>query len=182
MAATLSINNKAIFTAFRAFILGLLDVSEHNVVRGLGNRVSTPKEGFIAITPILKAGLATNETTYIQPEEGALIGTKEAKKSTRYDIQIDCYGVNADEWSTIITNMFRDEYGCRMLAPLMQPLYSTDPMQMPLTNAEQQYEQRWMITATVQINPVVTTEINFLDSVEINVINATQIPENEEQP
>lgn len=191
MPSTLSLNNKAIFTAFRGFILGLLDVSERHVVRGLGNRVSKPKGGFIAVTPILKAGLATNETVYVPPEDptgealpddGPLFGTKQTKRSIRYDIQIDCYGPDADEWSTIIATMFRDEYGCRMLAPVMQPLHSTDPLQAPLTNAEQQYEQRWMITASVQINPVITTAMEFSDSVGIEVINATEIQEPDEQP
>ena len=84
-----------------------------------------------------------------------------AEQGQQVDVQIDCYGPASSEWSDILTTLLRDNVGCLALAPACQPLYADDPIRAPLTNAEIQYEDRWIVTARLQYNPVVTTAQDY---------------------
>lgn len=42
-----------------------------------------------------------------------------------------------------------------------------DPKMMPLIDGEAQYEQRWVITAVLQYNPVVSTPMQFFDAATV---------------
>jgi hypothetical protein len=105
-----------------------------------------------------KKRLRTNVDTY-SATTGAppAPGPVTAEQGQQLDVQIDVYGPNSSEWSDILTTLLRDEVGCIALAPVCQPLYADDPIRAPLTNAELEYEDRWIVTARLQYNPVVTT-------------------------
>ena len=45
---------------------------------------------------------------------------------------------------------------------------------MPLTDSEQQYEQRWMATAVLQFNPVVTVPQDFANALTINLVDVDE--------
>jgi len=158
----ISISQDVLFIKLRAFILSLIPDVE--VIQGLGNRVPMALGGFIAITPGDQERLSTNETTY------DVNGNREVKRSTKYGIQIDCYGPDSSDWATTIETMFRDPYGCDMLAPECQPLYCDQPRQSALTNGEENYEQRWVLTAMLQFNPTITVPQEYAD-----VLTATLI-------
>jgi hypothetical protein len=109
-----------------------------------------PSAPFIAFTPSAVRRLSTNHTSY------AIDAQKAVTMPTEYSVQVDCYGPEAGDWATAITALWRDQYGCDAMAPNSQPLYSTDPMQMPLVNGEEAYEQRYTLTMLLQFNPLVT--------------------------
>lgn len=153
------------FIALRAFILTLVTGVE--VVQGLGNGVPMPEGAFIALTATGQRRLATNEDTY------NLINARDVKQSTEYSIQIDCYGPNSSDYATAICMMLRDPYGCDMLLPYgCQPLYSSDPTQSALINGEENYEQRWMLTAVLQFNPVITVPHEYADALKVAFVCA----------
>lgn len=139
-----------VFIAVRAFILSLFNPGEVEVIQGLGNGVPMPDGEFICMTATQQTRLSTNLESY------AVDLQRQVTMPTMYDIQIDCYGPLSSDRATAIVAMWRDPYGCDALASIGAPLYSSDPIQMPLVNGEENYEQRWKIAALLQFNPVIT--------------------------
>lgn len=154
-----------LFIALRAFILSFISGVE--VVQGLGNGVPMPDGPFIAITASTQRALATNETTYDADDD-----TRAIKRSTEYSIQVDCYGPNSSDHATEIGMLWRDSYGCDFLLSYgCQPLFASDPTQSALVNGEENYEQRWMITAVLQFNPVTTVAQEFADALAVDIVS-----------
>jgi hypothetical protein len=153
-----TVTENDLFRVVRSFVLSLI---ECEVIRGLDNGVPMPEGGFIALSPLFADRLATNEHSYTAT-------TQTTSASTRYAMQIDCYGPSSCDWAATLAMMFRDEYACTQFGQDIQPLHADDPKMLPLVNGEQQYEQRWAITAYMQYRPSVTTAIesaNMLGSV-----------------
>ncbi len=153
-----------LFIALRAFILSIIAGVE--VVQGQSNLVPMPEGQFICMTPISQRRLSTNESTY----DG--VDTRDVQQHTEYSIQIDCYGASSSDHATNISIMLRDFYGCEFLSPYAcQPLFTSDPSQVPLINGEGNYEQRWMLTAVLQFNPTVSVTQQFADALEVDILS-----------
>lgn len=166
MTATVTPTQTDLFTALRSFIMGLIACE---VVQGLGNGVPMPLGGFIALTAMYRNRLSTNVDNY--PDPTPTTGSKTARQAVQVTVQIDCYGPDSGDWSTILSTMLRDEYACLAMAPSVQPLHADDPKSMPLTNGEQQYEQRWTLTALFQVNPVVSTAMQFFTGAQVGLVD-----------
>lgn len=162
MTATVSPSQSVVMTALRSFILSLIACE---VIQGLGNGTPMPLGAFIAITPLFQNRLSTNVDSYADPTPTT--GSKSAQASTQYTVQIDTYGPDSSDWAAILSTMLRDEYACLSMAPDVQPLSADDPRMAPLIDGEQQYEQRWTVTALLQYNPVVSTPMQFFDQAVI---------------
>jgi hypothetical protein len=162
-----------VFTALRAFILGVIGGSPAvEVIKGLGNRVAMPPAPFIAMTSLFQIPLATNVDTW---DPSAPAPTQiSVERDTRFDIQIDCYGPNSGAWAAMLTMLFRDDYACRALAPNCQPLYAEDARQMAFVSGEQQYIERWSFTAAIQYNPTTVLPQAFADVLAIDLINVNE--------
>lgn len=156
----------AIFILVRAFVLSLLPLDAKHVIQGQGNLTSMPKGPCVVITPAGQKRLSTNV-----PANIPLNSTRAVKMSTEYKLQVDCYGPDSSDYATTLTAMWRDPYGCDALAPNAAPLISTDPIQMPLINGEQNYEQRWTFTVMLQFNPVVSVQQQYAEALKANLIN-----------
>ena len=175
MPATIDLTEQAVFMGLRAFVLDVLPVTAANVVKGQANRVPMPVgPNFVVMTPTGRARLATNARTYVPSDDPAPAdGTRQTQQQTRLDIQIDVYGPAAAENVQIVATLLRDAYGCDFLRSyLVQPLYQGDPRQMPLVTGEQQYLARWMLGATLQFNPTVSTSQQFADIVDVTLVEA----------
>jgi hypothetical protein len=159
-----------LFIALRLFILSL--ISDIEVVQGLGNNVPMPEDEFICLTAAGQRRLRTNQDTY-----GA--DTRAIEMGTEYRIQIDCYGPNSSDHATTLCTMLRDPYACDMLAPYgCQPLDASDPTQSALVNGEENYEQRWMLAAMLQFNPITTVSQQFADALNVGIVKADTITPN----
>lgn len=103
-------------------------------------------------------------------------GRQQSVAPTEFTVQLDIHGPDSAENAQIISTLIRDEYGCSKFEELnagVQPLYTSDPMQAPFTNAEQQYEDRWTVDVVMQANPVVSVPLQFADFVNVTLI---QVP------
>jgi hypothetical protein len=169
VAATVSVTQDDIFGALGQFIdsLGLTvpipqppGTLPVEVIRLPVNRVATPRRGFIAMSPAAQVRLKTNEETYIPPASPTelIAGAIDQLMATRIEVQLDCYGPTAGDWANILCNVLRSNYACGWFADNVSfdiaPLYADDPRQIPLVNGEDQYEERWILTAALQSNPV----------------------------
>jgi hypothetical protein len=86
--------------------------------------------------------------------------------------QCDVHGPNSSATAIAIQTVWRDEIGCQMLreasgALELQPLYADDPRMVPFTNAEAQWEDRWIVDLHVQANLIVTLGQEFADQVVV---------------
>jgi hypothetical protein len=177
MPATIDLTEQAVFVGLRAFVLDVLTLPANQVVKGQQNRVPMPAgTNFVVITPSGRARLATNVRTYVPSDDPAPAdGQRQTQQQTRMDVQIDVYGPASAENAQIISTLLRDAYGCDFLRPhACQPLYTGDPRQLPLVTGEQQYLARWMLGATLQFNPTVSTSQQFADIVDITLVEADQ--------
>lgn len=165
-----------IYAAVGAFIadqLGL--VVGVSVVQGYPNRVAMPDVPFVLMTATAKKRLGTNSISWQNPDPNVdppippptSINYRQPQMMT---MQLDCYGPAASEWSDILSTLLRSSVGCDALAPNCQPLYADDPVRLPLTNAEDQYEDRWKVTLQLQYNAVVVAPQQFADTLEVTLI------------
>lgn len=136
------------------------------VVDGLDNRVAAPRgPGYVVLTPIGQVRQSTNVDLYDR------VGDVQARRQgTRYSLQIDCYGPQSSDWATTLSVLLRSSWACEMMT-VGKPLYVNDPLQLPLVDGEQQYEERWMVQAQFQYNPTVRTPVAFADTVRTPAVN-----------
>lgn len=116
-------------------------------------------------------GTYTVSPTQTVSSEPISAGAKTAKQAMQYTVQIDCYGPLSSDWAAMLSTMLRDEYACLSMAPNVQPLSADDPKMMPLVDGEQQYEQRWTLTALLQYNPVTSTPMQFFDGATVGLVD-----------
>jgi len=166
-----------VYTALGAFITAQLGLSSGQVIQGYPNRVAMPtpaSSGFVVMYAINKKRLRTNVDTYSAtvsdpPAPGPVV----SEQGQQVDVQLDVYGPLASDWADILTTLLRDDVACLALAPKCQPLYADDPIRAPLTNAEAQYEDRWIVTARIQYNAQVTTAQEY--AVELGPVDLVDV-------
>ena len=92
-------------------------------------------------------------------------GHNDITQSTQFDMQLDVHGPNSGNNAQTITTLFRDAYAAAIFSTNgysnIAPLYCDDPKQMPFINAEQQYELRWVVSAIMQANPIISVSQQF---------------------
>lgn len=151
-----------LFISLTAYIRSLLpDLDMDHVIQGLGNGLPFPDGPFVCMTATSQRKLSTSTDTYDPDAE-----TRTVLVPTEYSIQIDCYGPQSSDMAWTLSNMWRDQFGYDAMHP-NDPLYSTDPTQVPLVNAEKNYEQRWTFIALLQFNPTVTVTQQFADTLTV---------------
>lgn len=79
-------------------------------------------------------------------------------------IQLDVHGPNSTDNTQMLVALFRDAVACDFFTAggyPIQPLYIDDGRQLPFINGEQQYEDRWVLEAKIQANPVTSVPMQF---------------------
>ena len=168
MTDTVDTSLTAIYTDLGAFVVSVLGLSAGQCVQGYPNRVAMPVVGPFVEMHITRSGrLATNVDGWDQtnPSPTAMAQTQ----SIQLAVQLSCYGPQSGDWAAVLSTLLRDDVACQALygsgsTPICQPLYSDDPIRAPLVDEEQQYEDKWIVTAQLQYNPTVTTVQDFADA------------------
>lgn len=177
MTLTVSPDLTAVFTKLRAYLLdpdaGIVPVGTP-VLRGPINRAAQPAADHVIMTAIHNRRLRTNVETDVDPYPLPGAGSVRIEKGTAVTVQIDFYGVQSANWLDVFTTIWRSEYACRHLAPECQPLYADEGRMVPLTTGEEQYLERWTVSAMLQFNPVTTTPQQFAGVAEVTVINVDE--------
>lgn len=158
-------NRDDIYGLIGRFILQL--IPDADVVVGLVNLVPSPPGPHVRITPAGIRRLRTNEDSYDFQQ------SRVVTRGEELGFQLDFYGPNAGDWASVIETMFRDPMACDALAPCA-PFYCTDPHQSPLINGEENYEQRYIMTALLQYNPTVTVRQDYADSLGVTLVSVDE--------
>jgi hypothetical protein len=118
-----------------------------------------------------------NNTQTVASEPIACGGTTKLQPM-KVTVQLDVHGPSAGDNAAIISTLFRDEYGVDQFASSgfdVTPLYTSDPIQLPFVNDSQQVEQRWVIDASLQCNPVLTIPQEFAGELALTLVNVDVI-------
>jgi hypothetical protein len=100
-------------------------------------------------------------------------GVQNLKESTEVTVQLDFYGSTASDNAQTVSTLFRDDYAVSQFSAMstgIAPLYADDPKQLPFIDEQKQYENRWVLMATMQVNPVVTVAQEFADQIQTTFI------------
>lgn len=96
--------------------------------------------------------------------------------AVKWTAQLDIHGPNSGNNTRIIETLFRSEYGVDYFDTASswncEPLYCDEARQMPFINAEAQYEERYVMDACMQINPIIGVPAQFFDQIEVQTIEA----------
>jgi hypothetical protein len=124
--------------------------------------VSGPADGGPGVYVVSPAQTATLRTM--------AAGVENIKQPIELAMQMDFYGPNASDNSTTFSTIFRDEYGVSIFKALpggISPLYTSEPQNAVFVAEEQQYEDRWMLTAFMQVDSVVSVPKQFADEIAV---------------
>lgn len=166
---TISLADSDVFTSLRAFLLVCIP-SGMEVVKGQDNGVPMPAGNFCTMTPKSNGRIETNTVTYTDPV--STIGTSNNKTASEFVVQLDFYGSNSANNAKIVETLARSEFAYSQFTNIgIKPLYAEDPIQIPLINGEEQYEQRWKMDFHMQYNPVVTTPQDFAGTLAISTVS-----------
>jgi hypothetical protein len=112
----------------------------------------------------------------------AAAGTKTVELASRFDVQIDFHSAGYEAFlaAQTVSALFRDPAGVdvfRALDPTgsITPLHADDPASRPFINAEQNYEWRWVVEASVQVNQRLSIPAQYADALAV-VVKSVDAP------
>lgn len=167
---SVSIGKTQLQNALRAFLLGITG-NGWQVIEAQDNRVAMPTGSFITMTSMLMPMLSTPKQSWTDP--GTNPGTENSLTSSQWRCQLDFYGKGAGDMALTVSRLVRTEYACRQFTASgvdMQPLYAEEPRNTAMINAEQQYEERWTFDFLAQFNPIVSTPLDFADTLNAELV------------
>lgn len=101
-------------------------------------------------------------------------GEKTAMQPTLWVVQLDIHGPRSADNAQIVSTLLRDLYGVDFIQavdPNVTPIDADDPKQIPFVNEQNQYENRWVVEARLQVNETVTgLPQQFADALTVELI------------
>ncbi|QPW28376.1 hypothetical protein F8538_06365 [Edwardsiella ictaluri] len=88
----------------------------------------------------------------------------------RADIQVDIYGSGAGDRAVTLETVFASGYAYDKIKAIderVAPLYSTAAIQAPMIDAEQQWQERYMLTVSLQVHMTASFQQDYFDKAEI---------------
>ena len=108
------------------------------------------------------------------PVQSMAAGIAEILQPVDLEVQLDVHGPGSADNAQIISTLFRDDYACEFFAAQsaeIAPLYADDPRQLPFVNDQNQYENRWVVAAHLQVNATVTVGQQFAAALAAGIIS-----------
>ncbi len=127
-----------------------LFVEGAEVIRAQVNRTSMPQGNFVVLTELFSVDLSIPREDF-----DSLSDSIDLTGPTRIDVQIDFYGENCGDYCKAVQTAFRTPFAYNNFPNNIKPLYTSDGIQAPLINGQQQWQSRWTLTVSLQYNPVV---------------------------
>jgi hypothetical protein len=154
-----------VLTKVRAFLLTIVPAGTP-VIRGPVNRASQPPVDHVIFTPVLRTRLRTNVH-----EDDSVTQETTTEEGARVSVQFDFYGEKGGDWSAAAETMWRDDYAVNILSPEASPLYTDTANMVPLVTGEDQFLERFVLTAVLQWNIRVTVPQQSALAAEAELIN-----------
>lgn len=149
-------------------------------VYGIGVAVPT-------VVRALGSGAGLTGTYIVDPTQTFGSGTLSAggkliRQNAVFTVQLDFHSLDsttAADMAQTISSAFRDPYGVEFFNALndaITPLYADDPRFLPMQNENQQYEQRWMVEANLQVNQTTRVPAQYADVASVVLISVDTGP------
>lgn len=163
-----SITVDGVIDALADFLQPFCDGAE--IVRAQVNRVPMPGTPCVVLTELLQKDIETPILSYLPDDNQA-----DVLGPAQIDVQVDFYGPNAGDQCKAVKGVFRSIYSASAFPDGIKPLFCSDGIQSPLITGEQQWESRWMLTASLQYNPVVSVPQQFADELAVADASAADV-------
>lgn len=167
---TPSLTEAQVNALLRGFVITILPAGIE-VTQGQLNRVPEPKpDNYVIFWPVLRRRLGTNVVTWDQ-SQGGNPSVQSNTESLRIDMQLDFHGEGSTDLAQTFATLFRSEYACQYWAQYpITPNYCDDGRQAPFITGEDQYSDRWVLTATFDANITVSTPLQSANTVTVGLI------------
>lgn len=165
-----------VFTALGSFLTAILPAGVY-IVQGQANRVPQPSgPDYVVMTPVTVTRISTNVDTWADAVTGGTSsGGIVETQSFRVVIQCDVFGPNATDNALMASTLFRGLYAADWFADRgfaaqgISPLHADDPRQMAFVNGEAQYEDRWSLDVTLQVDQGTLVPQDFADAATVKI-------------
>lgn len=130
----------------------------------------TGETGGVGTYQVSSSQLVGSETIYA--------GQRVDLLPAQWTVQVDVYGPASADNAQVIETLFRSEYATDAFGSYgydVQPLYCDDAHQVPLIDAEQQFEERWTLDLNLQFNALVGTSQQFATEAQVETIEAAVV-------
>lgn len=138
------------------------------------NRVPMDKGEFNILTPLrfrrLSTSRETNKDTGVQSTSS--LGFTEVRQA---EVQVDLYGDGAGDRAIALETLFRTGYAYDAIKAIdarVAPLYSTEAIQAPMINAENQWQERYTLTLSLQVHITIDVQQDYFDKAQITINQA----------
>lgn len=159
-----------VFEALGAFIQPFVGTTQ--IIRAQVNRVSSPPGAFVELTEISSTDLEVPRQGYDATNaQRDILGPK------RIVIQADFYGESAGDWCAAVKTVWRTAYATTQFPVGIAPLYCDDGHEMPLMTGEEQYLRRWVLSCSLQYNPIVIVPQQAASALKMNIVQAVGVEE-----
>jgi hypothetical protein len=181
MSYSPSVTDTAIITALRAYLMAQVFPAGWQVIQDTGDRLAMPKPPYAVMSHVSKPRLATNVDSISTQTVGTVTTTTaQVLQSTKYGIQLDVVGKDANESSDVVqvltTTWFSGMAADALRASGIAPLYNDDPRYAPWTNGENQWEHRWIVNLFLQANPALVFPSSSFAGVNVGVVDVESFP------
>lgn len=140
-----------------------VNVADGSVIKALGT-VNPDGTGTYTISP--------SQTV---ASEVMACGTETVTQNVNLCVQIDFHGPASSDNAAIFCTLFRDSYAVDFFSSAASstvPLHADDPKQIPFINDQDQYEDRWIVEAYMQVDKsVVNIPQEFFETATVGLID-----------
>lgn len=157
--AALNTTQQEIYKDVRRFLLGLFPGAEKQIIQAAQNNQPLPKNA-VVMQVLFGRDFDVAVVTNLPPTESAIQNSVEVR------MQIDFYGIQAEERGRIVCNLWRTQFTCDRLI-VCKPLYVQSYNRSVYVNDSNQYEDRWILDLALQYNPQVTVAQDFTDQAPV---------------
>lgn len=178
MTSLLTTPESSLFTTLSAWIISVTGLDQQHVVQGLGNGVPPPTGPFVCMTDLSQKILSGSELAYTPGNN-----TESVNYSVDHVVQLDCYGPQAADMALALSISFNaepcatffEDFAAANGGFTIDPLYADDPVSMPLTNGEEQYEKRHVVKVHTQLDTSLSLPMQFMASAKVIPVNVETI-------
>ena len=155
-------------SALHGYISAVTGLDGKRIFRGNQSRITLPKSGAYCIyTPILRRRVGTNRYTYnAEGCDDNTNGTDTITALVMIDVQVDFYDAGAAAYAQALEIASRSYIGSEHFKANnydVRVVTAQNPKNLTGIDASNQYEERWSVTITAEVNASITNNLPWFE-------------------
>ena len=176
----MSLTEADFLTALHGYIVAVTGMDGKTVFRGNQSRMVLPKKGAYCIyTPIIRHRRGTNLYNFdadgLPDDEN---GVDSISALILVDVQVDFYADNAAQNAQMLEIASRSYMGTNYFKASgvdVRVCTSESPRNLTGIDASNQYEERWSVTITTEINSTLVTDLPWFEDVTLKAFKNVDV-------